>query len=51
MNQHGEHLADDALLIDQVGRRAVVAAGLLPVQVGHDIKRRFGPELLEEPAM
>lgn len=49
MDQHGEHLPDNPLLVDQVSRRPIVRFGLLVADVRDDLKRAIVLEVPENP--
>ena len=44
MDDHGEHLAHRSALVDEVGRRALVLAGLFDANVRYDLKRHVALE-------
>lgn len=40
MNQHGEDLSNNALLVDQVCRRSAIPLSVLAIEVGDDVETR-----------
>ena len=51
MYQHGEDLANDSLLVDQVGGGAAIPLSVLAMQVGDDVETRVARNALPDPAV
>lgn len=49
MNQHGEDLANNTLLVDQVCRRSAIPLSVLAIEVGDDVETRVTQKTLPNP--